>query len=160
MRLFFRFGFRTCRVNSPAPNGIARTRLKNSFSDASGDGRIGIKEMSIVMRSLGKNYTEGELRDLLDDVDVDGSGQLDLQEFKNLMTSKLDANPREDLKAAFETLDVDKDGFLSKEDLKKAAQVFDENLSDVELTEIMRELRSQERADRIDMESYLEAMET
>lgn len=40
--------------------------------DKDGDGTITTKELSTVMRSLGQNPTEAELRKMLQEVDADG----------------------------------------------------------------------------------------
>lgn len=41
--------------------------------DKDGDGRITSKELGTVLRSLGQNPTESELRDMINEVDVDGT---------------------------------------------------------------------------------------
>lgn len=40
--------------------------------DKDGDGRITAKELGTVLRSLGQNPTETELRDMINEVDADG----------------------------------------------------------------------------------------
>lgn len=40
--------------------------------DKDGDGRITAKELGTVLKSLGQNPTETELRDMINEVDSDG----------------------------------------------------------------------------------------
>lgn len=48
--------------------------LKEAFClfDKDGDGKITTKELGTVMRSLGQNPTEAEIRDIIHEVDEDG----------------------------------------------------------------------------------------
>ncbi len=41
------------------------------------------------MRSLGQNPTEGELQDMINEVDADGNGTIDFPEFLTLMARKM-----------------------------------------------------------------------
>ena len=52
-------------------------------------GCITTKELGTVMRSLGQNPTEAELRDMIDEVDADRNGTIDFAEFLNLMARKM-----------------------------------------------------------------------
>lgn len=52
-------------------------------------GCITTKELGTVMRSLGQNPTEAELRDMISEVDADQNGTIDFPEFLNLMARKM-----------------------------------------------------------------------
>uniref|UniRef100_A0A8C0Q5I9 EF-hand calcium-binding domain-containing protein 11 n=1 Tax=Canis lupus familiaris TaxID=9615 RepID=A0A8C0Q5I9_CANLF len=61
--------------------------------DKDGDGAITTQELGTVMRSLGQNPTEAELRDMEVDemiraADVDGDGQVNYEEFVHMLVSK------------------------------------------------------------------------
>ena len=55
------------------------SEFKEAFSlfDKDGDGTITTKELGTVMRSLGQNPTEQELKDMIKEVDTDGGWLLE-----------------------------------------------------------------------------------
>ena len=59
--------------------------------DRDGSGSIDAEELGMMLRSLGQNPTDEELRDLIDSVDEgDKDGQIQLREFLKLYTQSLD----------------------------------------------------------------------
>lgn len=59
---------------------LSVTEFKEAFSffDRDGDGTISVKELGTVMRSLGENPTDVELKDMINEVDADGTCLLTL----------------------------------------------------------------------------------
>lgn len=53
--------------------------------DKNGDGQISLDELKEVMKGLGENLTESELKDMMSDADTNRDGYIDFQEFKALM---------------------------------------------------------------------------
>lgn len=53
--------------------------------DLDGGGDIDSKELGTVMRSLGQNPSDEELREMIAEVDDDGSGSIEFEEFCALM---------------------------------------------------------------------------
>ena len=51
---------------------IAEYKEAFSLFDKNGDGVITSKELGTVMRTLGQNPTEAEIRDMINEVDADG----------------------------------------------------------------------------------------
>lgn len=77
-------------------------------------GTITTKELGTVMRSLGQNPTEAELRDMIAEVDADKNGTIDFPEFLSLMARKMkDSDSEEELREAFKVFDKDGNGFIS-----------------------------------------------
>lgn len=64
------------------------SEYRESFAlfDKNGDGAIDVKELGQVMRSLGQDPTEGELKDMIHDVDSDNNGTIDFDEFLTIMS--------------------------------------------------------------------------
>ena len=51
---------------------IAEFREAFSLFDKDGDGTITTQELGIVMKSLGQRPTDNELKDMINEVDIDG----------------------------------------------------------------------------------------
>lgn len=64
--------------NNKLINQLISVEFKEAFSlfDKDGDGTITTKELGTVMRSLGQNPTEGELQDMVNEVDADGNNNI------------------------------------------------------------------------------------
>lgn len=64
--------------NNKLINQLICVEFKEAFSlfDKDGDGTITSKELGTVMRSLGQNPTEGELQDMVNEVDADGNNNI------------------------------------------------------------------------------------
>ena len=87
--------------------------------DKDGNGSITTKELGTVMRSLGQNLSEGEIKEVIDEVDEDKNGTIDFQEFLSLMARKMKILDKEDeLLDAFKILDIEGTGKISKYQLR------------------------------------------
>ncbi len=53
-------------------NYISELKIAFALFDQNGDTTITIKELGIVMRTLGQNPTEAELRAIIAEIDADG----------------------------------------------------------------------------------------
>merc|ERR1711865_1144331 len=80
--------------------------------DKDGDGKISTEELSTVMRSLGHNPTQAELREMIE-MGVQGQftargGPIDFEGFCQLMTRRMkDVDSEMELRDAFRVLDED-----------------------------------------------------
>merc|ERR1712224_782116 len=54
-----------------------------------GDGTIAIKDLGMLMRSLGQNPTETKLRDMIDKAEAEGNGTIDFPGFLSLMVQSM-----------------------------------------------------------------------
>lgn len=70
--------------------------------DKDGDGTIDSKELSTVLKSMGYNPSQEEIKDMVEEVDSDGSGSIEFLEFLLLMGGILKDVPTDlDLRDAF-----------------------------------------------------------
>ena len=118
------------------------SEFKEAFSlfDKDKDGTITSRELGTVMRSLGQNPTEAELRDMVKEVDADGNGTIDFSEFLTMMARKLkDVDTEDELKEAFKVFDKDGNGFISAAELRHVMTNLGEKLTDEEVDEMIKE---------------------
>jgi Ca2+-binding EF-hand superfamily protein len=105
--------------------------------DADGSGAISVDELGGVMMSLGQNVTPTQLRQLIEEVDIDRSGSIDFEEFKALMISRQgDRSSR--LKLAFDVFDQDGSGRITADEMRSVMHQFE--LTDTELDEMLKEV--------------------
>ena len=67
-----------------------KLEYKEAFDmlDKGKDGKITLLELANVMRSLNMDPTEEELKEMIDEVDLDGNGEIDFEEFVTLMNRR------------------------------------------------------------------------
>ena len=93
---------------------IAEYKEAFSLFDKSGDGTITTKDLGTVIRALGKNPTEAELQDIINEVDPNGDGTVDFPSFLTIMARKMkDQDTEEDIIEAFRVFDKDGNGTIS-----------------------------------------------
>ncbi|KAI5074681.1 hypothetical protein GOP47_0010642 [Adiantum capillus-veneris] len=113
--------------------------------DLNGDGRITMKELEIVMTTLGQYFTESELRETLRQVDCNGNGTIEFEEFRSVMvheTSKANSfgqAAEEIIKGAFLAFDKDQNGFISREELFCALQSLGDMPSREEVSDMIKQ---------------------
>ncbi|EDV94923.1 calmodulin-related protein 97A [Drosophila grimshawi] len=119
---------------------IAEYREAFMLFDKNQSGRISTRELGNLMRSLGENPTEVELRDMINEVDTSGDGEIDFQEFCQLMSRQSHENDtEEELREAFKIFDKDEDGFISPAELRFVMINIGEKLTDEEIDDMIRE---------------------
>ncbi|OAQ60462.1 EF-hand domain-containing protein [Pochonia chlamydosporia 170] len=129
------------RMKTDAVDNEQVSEIKKAFSffDKDGDGKITTEELGTVMRSLGLNPSESELKDMINEVDADNSGTVEFPDFLAMMGRKTsDKDFEEETCEAFKVLDRDNDGFISAAELRRAMSSIGEKLTDDEVDEIIR----------------------
>ena len=120
---------------------IAEFKEAFSLFDKDGDGTITTKELGTVMRSLGNNPTDGELQDMINEVDADGNGTLEFDEFCNLMARQMldSSQQEEELKQRFAMFDKDGNGTIDRDELREVMQQLGEKLSEEDIEEMIQD---------------------
>ena len=118
------------------------TEFKAAFElfDKDRDGAINNKELGTVMRNLGQNPSEEELKQMIKEIDLDGNGVIDFNEFLYLMVKKMNGNDtEEELLEAFKVFDRDGNGYVTSHELRSVMTSLCENTSPEEVEEMIKE---------------------
>merc|ERR1712032_78751 len=125
---------------SLTPEQLEEFREAFNLFDKNGDGRITSQELGTVMQSLGQHPTDAELRDMINEIDVDGNGTVDFDEFIVMMAKKFtEPETEDDIREAFKVFDKDDNGFISHSELRQVMLNLGEKLDDAEIKEMIRE---------------------
>eukprot|EP01133_Synstelium_polycarpum_P012855 gene12855-15097_t len=125
-------------------DGNTQQLYKDAFNlfDKDKDGKISVQELGTVMRSVGSNPTQAELKDMIKEVD-DGSGLVDFQHFAQLMTRKMQYSDSEaDIKTAFKVFDHKGNGYASISDLKHTLTTIGEKLTKEEFDNMLKDAKT------------------
>nr|CAB3481945.1 unnamed protein product [Digitaria exilis] len=118
---------------------IASMREAFSLFDTDGDGRIAPSELGVLMRSLGGNPTQAQLRDIAAQEKL--TSPFDFPRFLELMRAHLRPEPFDrPLRDAFRVLDKDASGTVSVADLRHVLTSIGEKLEPHEFDEWIREV--------------------
>jgi calmodulin len=119
---------------------IAELREAFEIFDRDQDGYITIKELAEIMRNLGNPPTEGEIQDMIAEVDIDGNGNINFQEYISLMARRMrDGDLEEEMKQVFKLFDRDGNGLVGASELKSVMIGIGEKITDDEVEDMIRE---------------------
>ncbi len=118
---------------------IAEFKEAFQIFDKDGDGSITLKELGIVMRTLGQETSDEVLEKMITEVDDDRSKTIDFREFLSLMEKKIRENDTEaELMEAFKIFDRDNNGLISLQELR-FVMTKGEKLKEEEINDLIRE---------------------
>ncbi|CAF0924890.1 unnamed protein product [Adineta steineri] len=109
--------------------------------DKDSDGAISPKVLGSVMRTLGQNPTEDELKGLINEFDCEGKGLIDFNEFLQMMAKRAhEHNEEDELREAFRVFDKNGNGFIKVAELRHVMINLGEQFSDHEVDEMLQEI--------------------
>jgi len=117
------------------------------FVDDVEEDAISDKNLSRLFAMLGMNPSPQELKEMVEEIDVDGSGSIDFDEFRLMMVKQLEAEqeekiperPEKELADAFRLFDTKLDSKIDWDELKAALEIAGETVEDWEVDELMRD---------------------
>jgi len=117
------------------------------FVDDVEEDAISDKNLSRLFAMLGMNPSPEELKEMVEEIDVDGSGSIDFDEFRLMMVKQLEAEqeekiperPEKELADAFRLFDTKLDSKIDWDELKAALEIAGETVEDWEVDELMRD---------------------
>ncbi len=158
---------------SQHPSGLSNEqvqRFRDAYNifDKDGDGGVSVHELAHVMRCLGQDASDEDVRRMFNEVDQDGSGEIDFDEFLEIMknhvvgdgTKKLKNSSdftEEDWAEAFTVFDLDGDGFITAEELGTVLANMGESLQTFELEEMVQEADS-DNDGKLSLEDFVKVM--
>ncbi|KAL4223343.1 Calmodulin [Mactra antiquata] len=111
-----------------------------SLFDKDGDNTITTAELLTVMRSLGHNPSNDDVKDMIKEVDINGNGKIEFPEFLALMERNLNAFESEDLlREVFNVIDTHGEGYITLQGLRQAVHDLGLDLTDEEIRDMMEE---------------------
>eukprot|EP01017_Pseudomicrothorax_dubius_P017836 TRINITY_DN19979_c0_g1_i1.p1 TRINITY_DN19979_c0_g1~~TRINITY_DN19979_c0_g1_i1.p1 ORF type:complete len:154 (+),score=59.82 TRINITY_DN19979_c0_g1_i1:131-592(+) len=139
-----------------------RAEYRTAFDsiDTNGDGKIDAGELAEIMRSVGRNPTEEQVKKLIKEVDANGNGTIDFEEFLSLMAKKpfeLDLKPElKELFSALRSRDKANKGVISSDEFKFVMKELDTKVAEDDLDSWYKEA---EKGDgNIDYEEFVTLM--
>ena len=124
-------------------NEIKEMKSKFEMFDTDGSGTICIKELGRLLRYLGYNPSEADIKDIMSSIDKDDTGQIEFLEFVDLMTTKLVKKKKTndaELERAFHVLDKSKKGFILCAKMNEIVTTLGEKLSVDEANQLISDL--------------------
>ena len=108
--------------------------------DTNHDGTITSQKIGELMLKLGKNPTEAQLAQIIENIAKPDSKQIGFDDFVELMEQKNRENdPEIEIINTFQIFDKDNNGLISNEEFFHIIRTFGETLTDEEIQEIITE---------------------
>ena len=138
---------------------IAEYKEAFQIFDKHGEGAISSKELGTIMRSLGLNPSDEDLKEIIDSFDNEKNNNLiDFNSFLVIMAKrKNDIDKEEDLIDAFRVFDKENNGKISARELRYVMMSSGEDLNENDIEEMIREA-STENDDFIDYYKFVKLM--
>lgn len=120
--------------------------LKEAFElfDKNHDGKISSDELGCVLRSLGLEYKQEEVDEMIKNADTNENGSVEYDEFLVMMQKFAQHPPNiasmdEKTREAFRVFDLDGNGYIDKNELRQVMTRLGETLSEDDVKEMFRE---------------------
>ena len=129
--------------------------LKKEFDliDRSGKGSISADDLKRVMTAIGEAVTDEDIKNMIDEADLNTDGVVDFPEFAKMMQQRRKQNAL----AEFRMFDKDGSDTVSAEELKQVLKKFDVDISDETLDGMIKEA-DQDGDGSINYEEFMKIM--
>ncbi|CAG9539092.1 unnamed protein product [Cercopithifilaria johnstoni] len=136
--------FQCTAASQQTVSEYSRRELQETFSkyDPDGTGATSIKNLKTILRSLGFEPRNDEIRVLTAKIEENGKqkDKVTFKELSDLLSEKLDErNGIKEMHAAFELFDSDFKGYITIDDLRRVAEELGETIPEDQLKEMILE---------------------
>lgn len=136
--------------------------FKEAFSlfDRDNDGRIQVGELGTLMRALGRNPTEAEVREHIKSLDPHSSGFINFADFLSLMSQVPPLDPavaERELLEAFRIFDREGKGYMPTAELRHIVTTLGEKLTEAEADEMIAEA-DPDKTGKVDYAKFIKKM--
>lgn len=125
-------------------------------------GFIDTVKISTILNTLGQQFDEGELQDLIDEEDPEETGKVNFDQFANIASNFLiedeDAEAmQQELKEAFRLYDREGNGYITTSTLKEILAALDDKLTNDDLDGMINEIDA-DGSGTVDFDEFMEMM--
>ena len=126
--------------------------------DKDGNLTIEITELEDIYQTLGRNFTEKELMEMVKSVDLNKDGYITFHEFINMYKKVVHFKIQEEkLMEAFKICDINGDNYVTFDELKQIMMEVGENLNDKQLKDMVKEA-DKDGDNRINFKEFIKLM--
>ncbi|KAK7478044.1 hypothetical protein BaRGS_00030720, partial [Batillaria attramentaria] len=125
---------------------VDRKDIREAFDilDEDGDGKLSTAELETLLRGQFVVASNKELKELLENMDVDKNGTVDYEEFedfvkRNGLYKASMEEVSEDMRDAFQVFDKDGDGYIDVEEFKTVMMTMGDKMSEEEVQKMMKD---------------------
>lgn len=139
---------------------LAECKEAFALFDRDHDGRIPLTDLGTVMRALGRNPTESQVREHAARLDPHSTGHLTLPDFLTLMAEVPPLDPavaERELIEAFRVFDREGKGIIATAELRHIVTSLGEKLTEAEADEMMAEA-DPDRSGNVDYQKFIKKM--
>ena len=140
-----------------------KKELKSAFimfaDNEKDDGNVPTSQLGTVIRAMGKNPTEAQIKTMTEEMQSKTGDTFDLSTFEELMSGRMndDNSSMEKLGEAFKTLDQEERGFIPCEQLKHILTSQGEKLTEDEIANLILDADIN-KDDKVTYEEFMNMM--
>lgn len=125
-------------------------------------GFIDTVKISTILNTLGQQFDEGELQDLIEQEDPEETGRVNFDQFANIASNFLIEDEdseaiQQELKEAFRMYDREGNGYITTSTLKEILAALDDKLTNDDLDGMINEIDA-DGSGTVDFDEFMEMM--
>ena len=128
------------RPSQLSQDELSQLKAAFKFFDKDGNGTVEPEEISQVLKALGLEMTDEELKDIMSSLDENGDGVMDFQEFVQMMDRRMSiSSQRAEIEQTFKVFDKNGDVKITFDELKEVLTQLGEEVTDKDVMDMIKE---------------------